>query len=155
MPKAKILTKEEWRKQDLLMQATSHFAFEILQLKKDKNVVVDELIERGKELQTCCRKIAKAGGKATQVGSKKMYVVRGSFDQELYDPKIGSFETKETRAEHVVNPALADELEKIYKLTYGYFGTKLTQLSSQFEITCKRFWILDQTQPMEGEENDS
>ena len=149
------MNQEEMKKQDLLVQATSVFAFEILQLKKQKAEVVDQLVERGKELQICCRKIAKAGGKATKVGSKKMYITKGSFAGELYNPELGNYEDKPTPESTSINPALADQLEIIYKLTYGFLGTKLTQLASQFEITCKRFWTLDQTQPMKGKKNDS
>ncbi len=150
----KILTKDDWDRQDRLTQAISVFAFEILQLKKQKVEVIDGLTKRGKELQICCRKIAKAGGKATQAGDEKIYVVKGSFAPEIFNPEIGNFTIEKSKTEPskgmALNPALADELDKIYKLTFGYFGTKLTQLASQFEIICKRFWMLDQTQEKKG-----
>lgn len=148
----KIMSKEDWERQDRLTQATSMFAFEILQLKKEKAKISVEIRERGKELQKCCRKIAAAGGKARITNSDTTIIVKGSFDPELYNPEIGSYEMKKCKkSKPAINPELADEIDKIYKLTFGYFGSKLAQLSSQFQIICQRFWVLDQTQKGEKE----
>lgn len=122
------------------IEETGQFAYEIMQLKREKSAKVAELKERGKELQIVCRKIQKAGGKTSKIDSDKIYIVKGSFESELYNPEIGNYSVEIDKRKYSFNPELADELEKIHNLTFGYYGTILTQLASRFEIICKTFW---------------
>lgn len=119
---------------------TGLFAFEVMLLKREKSKVIEELKERGKELQIVCRKIKATGGKATKKDSEFVYIIKGSFEPELFNPEIGRYETDKCSKELEIEPALTDELEQIHKLTYGYYGTELAQLSGQFETLCKTFW---------------
>jgi hypothetical protein len=122
------------------MEETGLFALEAVRLKREKSKRIAELKERGKELQIVLRKIKVNGGRATKYGSDKFYIVKGSFRSDLFDPKIGNYEIKKVQKHHIMNPELADELEKIYNLTYGYYATVLAQLAGTFETLCKEFW---------------
>lgn len=139
----KLYLLNDFQQMDKLTQETGIFAYEIYRLKKEKINVIDELMKRGKELQICCRKIKQAGGMATKSKDKKLYIVKGSFAEELYDPKKGSYEIGKTNENKEINPELADEIEKIHQLTFGLLGSKLTQLTNQFEMTCKKFWVTE------------
>lgn len=119
---------------------TSMMAFEIMQLKREKTKAIKELKERGKELQIVCRKIQATGGKTTKKDSEAIYIIKGSFEPELFNPEIGGYETGKCSKKLEIEPALADELEQIHKLTYSYYGTKLAQLAGQFETICKAYW---------------
>ncbi len=127
-------TTTDWIKE------TGLFAFEVMKLKRAKSQRIAELKERGKELQIVLRKIKAAGGKASKPGSDSIYVVKGSFEPELFNPEIGNYEIKKGSVKYSINPELADELEKIHALTYGYYATVLGQLAGAFETLCKEFW---------------
>ena len=122
------------------LEETGLFALEAVRLKREKSQRIAELKERGKELQIVLRKIKVKSGRATKKGSDKLYIVKGSFASELFDPKIGNYEIKKYNKDKEENPELADELEKIYNLTYGYYATVLAQLAGTFETLCKDFW---------------
>lgn len=122
------------------IKETGEFAYKVMQLKRTKSQRIAELIERGKELQIVLRKIKNAGGKAKKIKSRTMYVVKGSFEPDLFNPEIGNYTIEKVDFLKSINPELADELEKIHSLTYGYYGTVLAQLAGQFETLCKFFW---------------